>query len=150
MALHLTQIDRFGLWFLPAHNNQHETNLGSPCLRTLAEADRDILDFRAKPIAKMGFGGPVVHLIPKLEKSVKTTSALNATMPSVRKHGRTTHGHSSEFSILRYVNLFLRIALLVASATVVAWRWMLLMLPLLTLGAAIALYLHFSRPQDSL
>jgi hypothetical protein len=38
-------------------------------------------------------------------------------------------------------------AALVAAATVVAWRWML---PLYGLGAAVALYLHFSRPRDSL
>ena len=84
---------------------------------------------------------------PKLEKSVKTASALNATMPSVRRHGRTTHGHPSEPSTLIRYPLFLRVAVLFASATVVAWRWML---PPLALGAAVALYLHFSRPQDSL
>jgi len=92
-----------------------------------------------------------VHLIPKLEKSVKTASALNATMSSARRHGRTTHGLPSERSTrVRDANLFLRVALLVASATVAAWRWMLLMLPLLALGVAVALYLHLSRPQDSL
>jgi hypothetical protein len=82
---------------------------------------------------------------PKLEKSVKTASALNA--PSVRRHGRTTYGHPSEPSTLIRYPLFLRFAVLFASVTVVAWRWML---PPLALGAAVALYLHFSRPQDSL
>jgi hypothetical protein len=81
------------------------------------------------------------------EKSVKTASALNATMPSVRRHGRTTYGHPSEPSTLIRYPLFLRFAVLFASVTVVAWRWML---PPLALGAAVALYLHFSRPQDSL
>jgi|GEM_PF-4457804 fatty acid desaturase len=84
---------------------------------------------------------------PKLEKSVKTASALNATMPSMRRHGRTTQGHPSEPSTLIRYPLFLRVVLLFVSATVVAWRWML---PPLALGAAVALYLHFSRPQDSL
>jgi hypothetical protein len=84
---------------------------------------------------------------PKLEQSVKTASALNTTMPSVRRHGRTTHGHPSEPSTPIRYPLFLRVAVLFASATVVAWRWML---PPLALGAAVALYLHFSRPQDSL
>jgi hypothetical protein len=83
---------------------------------------------------------------PEPEKSVKTAS-LNATMPSVRRHGRTTHGHPSEPSTLIRYPLFLRFAVLFASVTVVAWRWML---PPLALGAAVALYLHFSRPQDSL
>lgn len=78
---------------------------------------------------------------PKLE----TASALNATMPSVRRHGRTPHGHPSEPStLIRYP---LRFAVLFVSVTVVAWRWML---PPLALGVAVALYLHFSRPQDSL
>jgi len=82
-----------------------------------------------------------VHLIPKLEKSVETASALNDTMASVYRHGRTTHGHPSEPSTrFRDPNLFLRVALLFASATVVAWRWMLLMLPILALGAAIAFF----------
>jgi hypothetical protein len=82
---------------------------------------------------------------PKLEKSTKTASALNSTMPSVRRHGRTTHRHPSEPStLIRYP---LRFAVLFACVTVVAWRWML---PPLALGAAVALYLHFSRPQDSL
>jgi hypothetical protein len=92
-----------------------------------------------------------VHLVPKVEKSVKTASSLNAKMPTVRRHERTKHGHPSEASTrLRGVGLFLRLALLFASAMVTAWRWMLLMLPLFALGAAVALYLHFSRPQDSL
>lgn len=78
---------------------------------------------------------------PKLE----TASALNATMPSVRRHGRTIHGHPSEASTL--IRFPLRFALLFVSVTVVAWRWML---PPLALGIAVALYLHFSRPQDSL
>ena len=38
-------------------------------------------------------------------------------------------------------------AALMVAATVVAWRWML---PLWGLAAAVALYLHFSRPKDSL
>jgi hypothetical protein len=84
---------------------------------------------------------------PKPEKSVRTASALNATMPSVRRHGRTTHGHPSEPSTLIRYPLFLRFAVLFASVTVVAWRWML---SPLALGVAVALYLHFSRPQDSL
>jgi len=76
---------------------------------------------------------------PKPEKSV----------PSVRRHGRTTHGHPSEPStLIRYHPfLFWRFAVLFAMVTVVAWRWML---PPLALGVAVALYLHFSRPQDSL
>jgi hypothetical protein len=46
------------------------------------------------------------------------------------------------------IRLFpLRFAVLFVSVTVAAWRWML---PPLALGAAVALYLHFSRPQDSL
>jgi hypothetical protein len=69
---------------------------------------------------------------PNPEKSVKTVSALNATTPSVRRHGRTTHGHPRQ---------------LLALVTLEAWRWML---PPLVLGVAVALYLHFSRPQDSL
>jgi hypothetical protein len=81
---------------------------------------------------------------PNPEKSVKTASAPNATMPSVRRHGRTTGGHPSEPATLIR---FWRFAVLFASVTVVAWRWML---PPLALGAAVALYLHFSRPQDSL
>jgi hypothetical protein len=86
---------------------------------------------------------------PKPEKSVKTASALNATTPSVRRHGRTTHVHPSEPStLIRYHPLlFWRFAVLFALVTVVAWRWML---PPLALGVAVALYLHFSRPQDSL
>ena len=78
-----------------------------------------------------------VYWPPKPEKSV----------PSVRRHGRTTHGHPSEPSTLIRYPLFLRFAVLFASVTVVAWRWML---PPLALGVAVALYLHFSRPQDSL
>ena len=69
---------------------------------------------------------------PEPEKSVQTARALNATMPSVRRHVRT---------------LPLRLLMIFAVVTVVAWRWML---PPLALGAAVALYLHFSRPQDSL
>jgi hypothetical protein len=84
---------------------------------------------------------------PKPEKSVKTANTLNATMPSVRRPGRTTHGHPSEPSTLIRYPLFLRFAVLFASVTVLAWRWMLAPL---ALGAAVALYLHFSRPQDSL
>jgi hypothetical protein len=38
-------------------------------------------------------------------------------------------------------------AVTIMIATVVAWRWML---PLWGLAAAVALYLHFSRPKDSL
>jgi len=38
-------------------------------------------------------------------------------------------------------------AALMVAATVVAWRWML---PLWGLAAAVALYLRFSRPKDSL
>lgn len=38
-------------------------------------------------------------------------------------------------------------AALMVAATVVAWRWML---PLWGLAAAVALYLHFSPPRDSL
>jgi hypothetical protein len=84
---------------------------------------------------------------PKPEKSVKTASALNATMPSVSRPGRTTLGHRSEPSTLTRYILFLRFAVLFASVTVAAWRWMLAPF---ALGAAVALYLHFSRPQDSL
>ena len=77
-----------------------------------------------------------------------TASALNASMPSVRRHGRTTHGHPSEPStLIRHPLLFWRFAVLFVLVTVVAWRWML---PPLALGVAVALYLHFSRPQDSL
>jgi hypothetical protein len=85
---------------------------------------------------------------PKPEKSVKT-AALNATTPSVRRHGRTTDGHPSEPStLIRYHPLLCwRFAVLFALVTVVAWRWML---PPLALGVAVALYLYFSRPQDSL
>jgi hypothetical protein len=79
----------------------------------------------------------------------ETASALNASMPSVRRHGCTTHGHASEPStLIRYHPLwFWRFAGLFCVVTVVAWRWML---PLLAVGVAVALYLHFSRPQDSL
>lgn len=81
---------------------------------------------------------------PKLE----TASALNATMPSVRHHRRTTRGDPSEPSTpVRHPLLFWRFAVLFVSVTVVAWRWMLAPL---ALGVAIALYLRFSRPQDSL
>jgi hypothetical protein len=83
----------------------------------------------------------------KLEKSVKTASALNATMPSMRRLERTTHGHPYEPSTRIRYPLSLRFAVLFASVTVLAWRWMLAPL---ALGAAVALYLHFSRPQDSL
>jgi hypothetical protein len=84
---------------------------------------------------------------PKPEEYVKTASSLNATMPSVRGHGRTAHGHPSEPATpIRYY-LFLRFAVLFASVTAVAWRWMLLPL---ALGAAVALYLYFSRPQNTL
>ena len=38
-------------------------------------------------------------------------------------------------------------AVAIVTTTVIAWRWML---PLWGLAAAVALYLHFSRPQDSL
>jgi hypothetical protein len=77
--------------------------------------------------------------------TTQTASALNATMPSVRPPGRTTHRHPSEPStLLRYP---LRLAVLFVYVTVLAWRWML---PALALGVAVALYLHFSRPQDSL
>ena len=38
-------------------------------------------------------------------------------------------------------------AVVMVAATVVAWRWML---PLWGLAAAVALYLRFSRPKDSL
>jgi len=48
---------------------------------------------------------------------------------------------------IRPFTLPLRFAVLFASVTVVAWRWML---PPLALGVAVALYLHFSRPQDSI
>ena len=90
-----------------------------------------------------------MHLIPKLKNSVKTASALNAAMSSVRRHGRTTHVHPSEPStLIRYHPLlYWRFALLFGLVTVVAWRWML---PPLALGVAVALYLHFARPQDSL
>ena len=54
----------------------------------------------------------------------------------------------SEPSIrIRPFTLPLRFAMLFAVVTVVAWRWML---PPLALGVAVALYLHCSRPQDSL
>jgi hypothetical protein len=85
---------------------------------------------------------------PEPERPVQTTSALNVTMQTVRRHGRTTHGHPSEPSTLtRHPLLFWRFAVLFVLVTVVAWRWML---PPLALGTAVALYLHFSRPQDSL
>jgi hypothetical protein len=48
---------------------------------------------------------------------------------------------------IRPSTLPLRFAVLFASVTLFAWRWML---PPLVVGAAVALYLHFSRPQDSL
>ena len=38
-------------------------------------------------------------------------------------------------------------AVAIVTATVLAWRWML---PLYGLAAAVTLYLHFSRPKDSL
>jgi hypothetical protein len=38
-------------------------------------------------------------------------------------------------------------AVVIIAATVIAWRWML---PLWGLAAAVALYLRFSRPKDSL
>jgi hypothetical protein len=79
---------------------------------------------------------------------LETASVLSATMPSVRRRGRTTHGHPSEPSTLtRHPLLFWRFAVLFVFVTIVAWRWML---PPLALGVAVALYLHFSRPQDSL
>lgn len=79
---------------------------------------------------------------------VETASALNATMPFVRRDGRTTHGYPSESStLIGRPLLFWRFAVLFVVVTVAAWRWML---PPLTLGVAVALYLHFSRPQDSL
>ena len=44
-------------------------------------------------------------------------------------------------------HLVLAGAALIAGATVIAWRWML---PLWGLATAVALYLHYSRPKDSL